>query len=84
VTIAKGGSASPKTMAIETLKAQTPKRQNRISFANALRSRRGERSTVDVSLVNEELARFFEDLVESIFKKRVRSEERRTAMSCRD
>jgi hypothetical protein len=35
------------------------------------------RSTVDVSLVNKELARSFQDLVTSIFKKRVgRSEER--------
>jgi hypothetical protein len=52
-----------------------------MSFAGALRT---TRSTVDVSLVNEELARSFQDLVKSIFKKSVRrSGERRTAMSCR-
>ena len=56
-----------------------------VCFANALRSRRADRSTVDVSLVYEELARSFQYLLESIFKKRVRrSEERRTAMSCRE
>ena len=68
-------------MPIETPKAQMSRRQSRISFANALRT---TRSTVDVSSVNEELARSFQDLAKSIFKKRVRrSEERRTAMSCR-
>jgi hypothetical protein len=43
-----------------------------VFFLNPLRIRRGDRSTVDVSLVNKELARAFQDLVKSIFKKRVR------------
>jgi len=43
--IAQGGSAFPKTMADKPLQAQILGGKAATTFANALRSRRGDRST---------------------------------------